>query len=182
MKCPNCSAEIEEGAKFCTNCGYQFDDSAPAPENGGDHVNTGAEALDAVTASDAEKKPESTPYVNTAATAVGAVSGGQKPNNEITLPKQKRAMAPCKPLSTWAFVWRSIVYTIPVIGLILLFVFAFAKNVNENSKSHARAKLIFALIATLVTIVCAVLFFINKDQILTFAGKFLREFINTYGK
>ena len=178
MKCPECGMEIEEGAKFCTGCGYRMDGTEPVPAE----TNEGDETYSkpAGTYPVSQEPVGAAPYVNTA--AAGAAVAAKPAANNVKLPREKRAMAPCKPLSTWAFVWRSIVYTIPVIGLILLFVFAFAKNVNENSKSHARSKLIFALIAAIVAIAGTILFFIFKDSILKCVGEALQRFIDTYAK
>lgn len=73
---------------------------------------------------------------------------------------------PVKPLSTWSYIWREFVFLIPVVNIVVLFVFAFAEGINRNSRSFARAKLIYALIITLLLIAGVILFFLNLDTVL----------------
>lgn len=62
-----------------------------------------------------------------------------------------------KPLTTWGFVWRILLFCIPILSMIPLFVMAFASGINKNSRSFARAVLIF-LLALFVIAVCAFIY------------------------
>lgn len=167
MKCPNCGMETEGNEKFCTNCGTKFD--APQPVENPQPAEKPAEPKpEEIPAKPAAPAAPQTPYVNTAAAAAPVVVA--------TKEKKKREMAPCKPLSTWGFIWRSIVFCIPVIGIIVMFVMAFAKGINENSKSYARSCLIFLLIAVIILIIAAVFGYIFREQLADWFQKIQSSF------
>lgn len=160
MKCPICGKETEGNEKFCTSCGAKLDTAVQ-------EVTEKAEQA----AELPKPNPPAAPYVNTAAAATAVAAPAVKPK------KQKRDMSPCKPLSTWGFIWRSIVFCIPVIGLIVMFVMAFAKGINENSRSFARCCLIFLLIAVIIAIIAAVLGYIFREPVMEWIGNVIRGLI-----
>lgn len=166
MKCPKCGNETEANTKFCTTCGFPLE-SAPVPELKAEPI---AEQPHVAPQQVPQQNPQPAPYFNTAAKPVQTKPAEQG--------KKKRDMAPCKPLSTWAFVWRSFIFAIPVIGLIVLFVMAFAKNINENSRSFARSCLIYLLIGVIILVICGVLCYIFREPVLTWLGNAIRTFIN----
>jgi VIT1/CCC1 family predicted Fe2+/Mn2+ transporter len=57
-----------------------------------------------------------------------------------------------RPLSPWAYFGYNILFAIPVIGLICLFVFAFS-NANINRRNYARS---FFCVYAILIIVCVV--------------------------
>ena len=60
--------------------------------------------------------------------------------SDMLLPKAYR------PLSGWSYFWRSVLYSIPVIGWIFLLVHVFACK-SRHGKSYARFHLLLAIIA-----------------------------------
>jgi len=58
------------------------------------------------------------------------------------------------PLSVGQYMIIFLIYLIPLVNIIMLFVWAFSNNVNINKKNYARAMLIW----TLILIVLSVLF------------------------
>ena len=98
-----------------------------------------------------------------------------QPANEISTEKDKNA-APCesaaavqppvKPLSTWSFIWRKLLFMIPIVNIVVLFVFAFAEGINKNSRSYARAALIGLLTAAVFFAATAVLCYLYTDEII----------------
>ena len=98
-----------------------------------------------------------------------------QPINGISTEKDKNA-APCesaaavqppvKPLSTWSFIWRKLLFMIPIVNIVVLFVFAFAEGINKNSRSYARAALIGLLTAAVLFAAAAVLCYLYTDEII----------------
>ena len=63
--------------------------------------------------------------------------------SDMLLPKSYR------PLSPWNYFWRSVLYTIPVIGWIFLLVHVFASK-SRHGRSYARFHLLVAIVAAIV--------------------------------
>ncbi|HRN14309.1 MAG TPA: zinc-ribbon domain-containing protein [Clostridia bacterium] len=165
MICPNCGKEAADGALFCTGCGGRLDnlpkqEKMTASENSN---NDDSSVMDAVFTSDAADGTHETNSGNTVAensdVAGADENSGERmsaandnnlkaqPANRISTEKNKNA-APCesaaavqppvKPLSTWSFIWRKLLFMIPIVNIVVLFVFAFAEGINKNSRSYAR--------------------------------------------
>ena len=62
-----------------------------------------------------------------------------------------------RPLSTWGYVWRILLFLLPIINIVPLFVMAFSKGINRNSKHFASAVLILMLIC-LILCVCGLVY------------------------
>lgn len=59
-----------------------------------------------------------------------------------------------RPLSPWAYFWYSVLFMIPVVGLISLLVFSFSST-NINRRNYARAYWCAILISILIALVIA---------------------------
>ena len=57
-----------------------------------------------------------------------------------------------KPLSTWGYIWRILLFAIPVLNIIPLFVMAFSSGINKNSKNFASGVLVLLLIGLIAGI------------------------------
>lgn len=193
MICPNCGKEAADGALFCTGCGGRLDnlpkqEKMTASENSN---NDDSSVMDAVFTSDAADGTHETNSGNTVAENSGVAGADEnsgermsaanddnlkaQPANEISTEKDKNA-APCesvaavqppvKPLSTWSFIWRKLLFMIPIVNIVVLFVFAFAEDINKNSRSYARAALIGLLTAAVLFAAAAVLCYLYTDEII----------------
>ena len=142
MICPNCGKEAADGALFCTGCGGRLDnlpkqEKMTASENSN---NDDSSVMDAVFTSDAADGTHETNSGNTVAensdVAGADENSGERmsaandnnlkaqPANRISTEKNKNA-APCesaaavqppvKPLSTWSFIWRKLLFMIPIV-------------------------------------------------------------------
>lgn len=193
MICPNCGKEAADGALFCTGCGGRLDnlpkqEKMTASENSN---NDDSSVMDAVFTSDAADGTHETNSGNTVAENSGVAGADEnsgermsaanddnlkaQPANENSTEKNKNA-APCesvaavqppvKPLSTWSFIWRKLLFMIPIVNIVVLFVFAFAEGINKNSRSYARAALIGLLTAAVLFAAAAVLCYLYTDEII----------------
>ncbi len=77
---------------------------------------------------------------------------------EKHLPKSYR------PISGWGYFWRAVLYAIPVLGLICLFVNALASK-NRNGRNFARAYFCAMLIGLIVAAFILVLCFVAPEII-----------------
>ncbi len=77
-----------------------------------------------------------------------------------------------KPLSTWGYIWRILLFSIPILSMIPLFVMAFARGINKNSKSFARAVLIMLLVL-FVLAVCGAIY-----ALVVFGGDAIVEYVS----
>lgn len=64
--------------------------------------------------------------------------------SEENLPEQY------KPITMWGYLGYQIVFSIPVVGWIMIFVFAFSKDENINIRNFARSYIIFLIICTIL--------------------------------
>ncbi len=79
-------------------------------------------------------------------------------------PKEKSAIGRLdKPLTTWGYIWRIILFSIPVLNIIPLFALAFSSGINKNSKRFASAVLILMLIAVVIGLAGLVYLLLTKD-------------------
>ena len=70
--------------------------------------------------------------------------------SDMLLPKSYR------PLSPWSYFWRSVLYSIPVIGWLVLLIHVFACK-SRHGKSYARFHLLVAIVAAIVAFIATVL-------------------------
>lgn len=151
-------------------------DVAGADENGGERMSAAIhtfEQSDRGVKVTADTRPYSpNPYIRNSGSYAQPSVGAA---NEISTEKDKNA-APCesaaavqppvKPLSTWSFIWRKLLFMIPIVNIVALFVFAFAEGINKNSRSYARAALIGLLTAAVLFAVAAVLCYLYTNEII----------------
>ena len=77
--------------------------------------------------------------------------------NLESLPKEVR------PISSWGYVGYTILYSIPVIGLLFLIIFSFSHN--KNRRNFARSYWCRLLIALIIIALCALGYVIFREQI-----------------
>lgn len=71
--------------------------------------------------------------------------------------EQKNIPDEYKPISMWGYFGYQILFSIPIIGFILLLVFSFGGTQNKNLKNYARSYFCFMILAIiLVAIIVAV--------------------------
>lgn len=91
--------------------------------------------------------------------------GGYDPRTDEVNPIQLNKF---KPLGPWAYFGYSLLYCIPLIGLIFLIIFSFNDN-NRNRRNHARSywcALLFIVIIVGIILLITLISGINFGQIL----------------
>ncbi len=177
--CRNCGAQLNEGASFCTQCGTPVPAPA-APEEPAVQEPVIQEPVIEEPKLDTPV-PEAPPAPKTEAPQsapapafAGAQGGNQRPNYAGESPygyqqPQKRELTKedlpkkFRPLSAWAYFGYSILFAIPLVGLIFLIIFAVGgENANVNRRSYARSyfcALLIGVIIFIVLIIFSLIFF-----------------------
>lgn len=129
--CTECGKEIADGVAFCTECG------AKAPET---------TAIKAETVTDNASQPQTqTPQ------AYQAQQPYQQPTPQQTVVQTPAAEPVSKVVGTGTYYVLMLLYALPIIGIISVIVMA-SKAKNKNIKNFAKANLIWAIIAVILSI------------------------------
>lgn len=84
------------------------------------------------------------------------------------------------PVSTISFFFLQILFLIPFINLVFLFLFSFKNNINENRKAFARSVLVwYALFCTVLLALIAVLVVLHYPLDLHFWFTKFKELVNS---
>lgn len=131
MFCPNCGKSNPDDSKFCEGCGVNMTDPT-------------------ISQTPVTPPPPVTPVapVYQAAPQAAHYAGPQMVGQNIDLRS--------KPLSVLGFIGTMIVFCIPLVNIIMLFVWAFSSNTNINRKNYCRAILILAVIGIVLSILMAI--------------------------
>lgn len=150
--CPNCLGEMPDGQTLCANCAAG---AAPAPAPQQPEVQPAAAAVaveapvaEAYAASAAPAAPQFYPQY----TAPQPVAQPVMPTFHVPLTKEQLP-AEFKPLGAWAYFGYSLLFSIPLVGFILLLVFALGGTQNVNLRSFARSHFCAMLVAVLLVAV-----------------------------
>ena len=126
MKCPSCNLELGENAKFCPICGSTV--TRPAPIE--------------VEPEPAQPAVEQPVFQAPVQPVFQAPVAPQKPEQKLMGP--------------WGYVGWQILFSIPLVGFILLIVFSF-DNSNLNRRNFARSYWCALLLAVILIILVVVL-------------------------
>lgn len=193
MICPKCGHEGRETDRFCVKCATKLVPTADEIDAAAEAAAAELENLDAPFEQAAERAAAE---IDTLDEAFGEIPSAPLPEEPIPFAEpipQEPVQAPVfaepvklpdeiepatlqpaeegssKPLTTWGFVWRTLLFMIPVFCMIPLFVMAFASGINKNSRSYARSVLIFMLVALLLLLGGAAALFVifNGQDVIT---------------
>ena len=135
MICSSCGNEIPEGTAFCTSCGAKV---VPMPD------------------------PISQPQPYTAVNN-NYQSGYGNSQSAYPAPISQASYVPAPllqdttPITPLGYIGYMILFSVPLVGFIMLLVYGFGSNTNVNLKNFARAYLIIMLIAVILWVVMMLL-------------------------
>ena len=146
-QCPYCGNSVLDDAKFCVECGKSLVEDAPAVEAPEQIV---AEA----------PAPSAEPIVAVTAPEPPSVAADDAP--VITqIPSQKQM------LSTFQYILLSLLYGLPVIGLIFLFIFGAGHPKNASLKRFSAAMLVLRLVFWIVLLALLIVAMVKNGRLLT---------------
>lgn len=137
MKCPNCGAENPDGLSFCSICGNPLPaQSRPNPL-------------------EQEQTPVQEPQFNQAPNQY------QQPVYQQPAYQQPVYQQPAEPeklITPWGYLGYSLLFSIPLVGIILIIVFSFGGSSTKNLKNFARYQLISIVIVAIIYVIFIAIF------------------------
>ena len=173
MKCPNCGNELNDAAKFCVDCGLPIPDE-PQAEATETELPAAEESVTPVVEPEPALENESAIAPSPKA-LLDSVQAIERPEQEPTEPVEK-AEAEQKPpvtvmvqtqtdprmlLTAAQYFFLTILFHLPVIGLVFLFVWGCGKPKNISLKRYSLAMLTLRLISCFLALAGAVVFLLG---------------------
>lgn len=151
MKCPNCGTELNDTLRFCTECGASLESlrvDVPAPEPTPEPAAPEAPA----------KEPEAPVLEPEAPIPQPVIPAAPAESAPVAAPAPIEAAAtdPRNMLTTAQYFFLIILFHIPVIGLIFLFVWSLGRPKNVSLKRFSLAMLLIRLICMLLMLAMTV--------------------------
>ncbi len=72
-----------------------------------------------------------------------------------------------EPISMWGYLGYSILFAIPILGIIMILVFSFSKDENINVRNYARSYILVYIIGVILYLILTLCF---KEQIQDIIG------------
>lgn len=148
-QCPFCGNELNEDAKFCGECGKPLPEDAPA-----------AISVEAPAAPVAPVEPAEAPEPVAEVPAEPAEVSTDMP--VITQVPSRKQM-----LSTFQYIALSLLYALPVIGLVFLFVFGAGHPKNVSLKRFSAAMLVLRLVFWIVLLALLIVAMVKNGRLLS---------------
>lgn len=167
-QCPYCGSELNDDAKFCVECGK------PIPEDVPVAAETPAEEPVEAPAEPAEVPVEpvpAEPVIAPAAPVAAAAAVVEEPAAPAEAPAEMPVITE-KPsrkqlLSTFQYFALSLLYALPVIGLVFLFIFGAGHPKNGSLKRFSAALLILRLLFWIAVLALAIVAMVKNGRLLT---------------
>ena len=150
MFCPKCGTEVSDDKAFCPECGNPL--KSQAQQTSGVQQAAGAQqASEGQQAAGAQQNF----WAQQSWQATGAQSGAgphpqvQFQSDTVVLPDEY------KPISMWGYFGYEILFSIPIVGFIVLIVLSI-NGKNQNVKNFARSYFCFTIIVLILLVILLV--------------------------
>ena len=159
--CPFCGSELDDDAKFCGECGRLLQEEAPAAAE----APAEPAAEEPVTA---PEEPAPAP-AEPAAVPVPVVTEQPKAEPEAAddMPVITQVPSRKQMLNTFQYIALSLLYAIPVIGLIFLFIFGAGHPKNVSLKRFSAAMLILRLVFWIALLALLIVAMVRNGRLLS---------------
>lgn len=127
MNCPYCGVPVAQGQAVCGSCGRNLPQQAAPAQTQSYYA-----------------APVQTAMPNQTYNAIPMQNAGYTSEQY-------------KPLSPWAYIGYSILFSLPIVGFILMIVFAVDSTGNINRRNYARSYIIMMVIGIVIAIIAAIL-------------------------
>lgn len=144
MFCPKCGTEVSDDKAFCPECGNPL--KSQAQQASGARQTAGAQQA---------SEGQQTAGAQQSWQATGAQSGArphpqvQFQSDTVVLPDEY------KPISMWGYFGYEILFSIPIVGFIVLIVLSI-NGKNQNVKNFARSYFCFTIIVLILLVILLV--------------------------
>ena len=173
-QCPYCGSELKDDAKFCGECGKAMPETAEVveePENGPadpipeESVTAPTESVTAPAEPVAVPTEPAAPIVVVPEAPPAGPATPVEPASDmpvITQVPSKKQM-----LSTFQYVVLSLLYSLPVVGLVFLFIFGAGHPKNGSLKRFSAAMLILRLLFWIVLLALMIVAMVKNGRLLS---------------
>ena len=145
MRCTSCGAELPEGTTFCTSCGAKVENAQPIqPAYDQNFQNQSYQS----------QNYQNQSFQQPGGTYTGYNQPYQQPMQSFT----PAVMEDTTPITPLGYIGYNILFSIPLVGLIMLFVYGFGSNTNINVKNYARSFLIIYLAIVIIYVLIFLIF------------------------
>ncbi len=176
--CPYCGSELNDDAKFCVECGKLLPEPAEVietPENepldpiAAEPVTAANPVMAAEPVTAAE--PAAPVEAPVAAVAAAPVTVPEPPAAPVEAPVDMPVITQIpsrkQMLSTFQYIMLSLLYGLPVIGLVFLFIFGAGHPKNVSLKRFSAAMLILRLVFWIVLLALLIVAMIKNGRLLS---------------
>ena len=143
MFCPKCGANVDDGTRFCSECGTDVT-IKPTPQPVATHAQNTyhQQPQSQYTAPQPAYRPAPPPSPQYAQPAYQP---------------QSTMYSAAAPMSVGQYIITFIITAIPIVGFIMLLVWSFGSSTNQNKKNFSRAMLILYLIGIVAGIIFSII-------------------------
>lgn len=160
MYCKKCGQKNADEAKFCRRCGAELKAVGLNDETSDETVNCGDKEKKAGERQSDPVRPPQDPYSFEQDSRERNQTYEQPPYNNRVNDSVSPEMIPeeYKPISMWGYLGYELLFSLPIVGFVLLIVFSVGGTKNRNLKNFARSYFCFLLILIVIIILIIVLY------------------------